>query len=113
MKVKQDTDSLHSDSTLSIPDYFIQWFKTYRKSDLAPATVDRYMTTYNYLVKELPNVPISTMTRMKYQMFINKYADYPHSKASVSKLHNHIKASVFDAVEDNLIDKDFTQRIKI
>ncbi|WP_373758296.1 tyrosine-type recombinase/integrase [Jeotgalibaca porci] len=110
---KKDSGNLHKDANLSVPDYFLQWFKTYRKSSLAPATVDRYMTSYNYLVKELANVPLSSMTRMKYQTFINKYADKPHSKASVTKLHNQIKASIFDAVEDGLIAKDFTQRIKI
>ena len=62
---KKDSGNLHEDTNLSVPDYFLQWFKTYRKSSLAPATVDRYMTSYNYLVKELANVPLSSMTRMK------------------------------------------------
>lgn len=71
------------------------------------------MNTYNYLVDKMEYEPLSKMTRMKYQSFINEYADAPHTKASVQKMHIQISSAISDALEDGLIEKDFTQKVNI
>lgn len=104
--------SPNNDSELKFVDYFWEWFETYRKETSAPATVDRYKTTYNTLVKYIGDERLTSMTRMKYQQFLNDYGQN-HAKASASKINNAVRSAVNYAIDDGLITKDFTHHITL
>lgn len=112
MEVAKATTGVQSVTDITFTDYFWQWFETYRKAKVAPATVARYKTTYNTLVLYLKDIQLTKMTRMRYQQFINEYGA-EHAKQSVSKINTAVRAAILDAIEDGLIDKDFTNRITL
>lgn len=97
---------------VTFTDYFWTWYKTYRQANLAPATIDRYKTIYNVLLSHFAGKLLRDITRMDYQKFLNDYAD-SHAKASVEKIHHAVKAAITDAVDDDIIKKNFALRITI
>jgi len=111
-----------ADSSITFADYYENWLKIYKFGKRSPITEQEYRYTLRQITDLLGNVRLNSMTRTRYQKFLNDFthgsdeqrakrkltgsASY-HSKASVQKLHGHIHAAVIDAVADGLIKSDF------
>ena len=56
-----------------------------------------------------PNVHMNELDRQSYQKILNLYAQN-HEKTTTLDFHHHLKASLFDAVDDGLLKADPTRR---
>lgn len=127
-QAKFDQSIGKTDTTTVFTDYYEKWLETYKFGKVARITEQEYRYTLRQIVELLPNIKLSSMTRLRYQQFINEFVhgntkqraqrqladDQPyHSKSSVEKLHGHIHAAIIDAVADNLIKTDFCLHVEL
>ncbi|KIO93961.1 Integrase [Levilactobacillus brevis] len=95
-------------------DYFTEWFKIFRKPNIADATAERYQYTINTITKYFGNTLLRKMTRLNTRNFSIGTAlamvnlEKTHSKESAAKINVHIRAAVRNAVNDGVISRDFT-----
>lgn len=102
-----------SKSSLRFVDYYLDWYHTFKEPTIAPATKRRYRATINTIMAYFPVQKIGDITRTDYQKMLNDFAygsddGTSHAKASVQKLNVQIRECVRDAIQDGIIDKDFT-----
>ena len=97
-------------------EYFDQWVKTYKGTlehplnSIRPNTLREYLLDSKRIHQGFGNIKLTQITRLKYQKFINQFGA-THSKVTVTKFHNHIRACVKFAINDGLINKDFTKGV--
>ncbi|MCM3412657.1 tyrosine-type recombinase/integrase [Metabacillus litoralis] len=91
-----------------IDEYFDKWVKLY-KAHLTQTTQKHYEYTFRAIRAHFQGKPLQEISRHDYQFFINEYGSNK-SKESVEKLNSHIRACVKDAVEEQIIQNDFTRK---
>lgn len=89
--------------------YYAQWVKVYKEGAIRKVTMDKYLMTQSWLIKLIPNLIISDLTRANYQQLLNDYATY-HERQTTMDFHHQLKGAVMDAVDDGLIDRDPTRK---
>lgn len=90
-------------------EYFRGWVKDY-KVDISSITLKRYESTLETIITHFGNTPIQSITKRQYQQFLNVYG-LTHAKETTRKLNTHIRACVRNAIEENIIYKDFTRDV--
>lgn len=98
--------------SITFPDYFDMWLKTYKKPKLAYATLHRYQITQKVIQHEFAGVNIKSINRQRYQKFVNKFGA-THAPSSVVKMNALIRAVVNSAILDDYLTKDFTKKVTI
>lgn len=88
-------------------DYFLEWYKTYRKERISFVTRKAYLLAYKLLKEYFGETHISKLNRQKYQLFLNSIGK-KLSKETVKKSNSLIKSAVKNAVADGVIHRDFT-----
>lgn len=91
-----------------IDKYFDNWLILY-KSHLSLTTQQHYDYTSKAIKSYFGSKPLQEIGRHDYQLFINEYGS-GRSKEAVEKLNTHIRACVKDAVEEQIINSDFTRK---
>ena len=71
--------------------------------------MQKYMLSLKWIKKIAPRLHIKEINRITYQELLNKYAE-KHERQSTMDFHHQIKASILDAVDDGLIEKDPTRK---
>ncbi|POH17439.1 site-specific integrase [Fructilactobacillus sanfranciscensis] len=89
--------------------YFYQWMKLYKKDAVRDATYQKYQMTQRQLVKLAPDMLLSDLTRLTYQQLLNDYAE-SHERQTTMDFHRHLKSSIVDALEEELLKKDPTRK---
>lgn len=112
MEVKKANNVPIAQAEQTFPEYFNNWYETYKEPKIAPATKLRYKDSYRLILLNFSGIKLTEMTRSIYQQFINEFGQV-HSVASVKKFHSHMRAAVTDAYADGLIPRDFTHNISI
>lgn len=98
--------------------YFRQWVRIYKgelgknTNAVRPNTLREYLLDEKRITQDLGKLKIKDITRFHYQNFINEFGE-THAQITVKKLHNHIRACVKYAIEDGLIQRDFTQGVHL
>lgn len=90
-------------------DYFENWYNRYKKSVISRSTLEHYKYTLAAIKEYFGKAYIQNITRHDYQDFLNSYGS-TRAKETVEKVHSHVKACVFDALEENLIRIEFTRK---
>lgn len=104
---KQSFDgTLSKDSNTPFPDYFNQWYQTFKEPMIRDRTKATYVQTSHVIQKYFKNVPIGKITRSSYQTFLSDFGKN-HSKETVNKRNSHIHAAVKNALYDGVIRRDF------
>lgn len=92
--------------------YFDYWYEKYKENSVTDSTLRHYHLSSTIIHKYFGTKNLQEINREDYQAFINWYgAD--HSKETISKVNGHIRACVQNAILDDLISKDFTQRTEL
>lgn len=91
-------------------DYMWEWYKTFRKGKYSKRNDKDIELAIHTATKFFKQTKIKSITRAKYQEFINWYGE-THASASVKKVHTYTKACLQDAYNDKLIDRDPTYRV--
>ena len=104
--------SRKSYSTKLFYKYYLDWIHLYKDNAVRPGTLDKYYLVQRQIKKLVPNLHMNELNRQNYQKILNLYAE-THEKATTMDFHHHLKASIYDAVDDGLLEKDPTRRIII
>lgn len=92
--------------------YYMQWIRLYKENAIRPVTLEKYYLTYRMLRKLAPDLHLNELDRRAYQAILNKYA-LTHERKTVMDFHHHLKASLVDAVDDGIIERDPSRRVII
>lgn len=94
-----------------IDEYFDKWFKLY-KTNISVTTRHHYQYTSRAIKDHFGSKPLQEITKHDYQMFINQFGSNK-AKETVEKVNTHIRACVKDAVDEQIIHRDFTRKAVI
>lgn len=94
-----------------IDEYFDKWFKLY-KTNISVTTRNHYEYTSRAIKDHFGNKSLQEITKHDYQMFINEFGSNK-AKETVEKVNTHIRACVKDAVDEQIIHRDFTRNAVI
>jgi integrase len=92
--------------------YYAQWIKIYKEGAIRHVTMIKYHQTEVWLKKLIPELCICDMNRLSYQNLLNEYASC-HERQTTMDFHHHLKASILDAVDEGLIEKNPTRKAVI
>ena len=90
-------------------EYYAQWIKVYKEGAIRKVTMDKYLMTYSWLKKLIPNVKVCEMTRITYQQLLNDYAEC-HERQTTMDFHHQLKCANIDAVDEGMIARDPTRK---
>ena len=76
---------------------------------MRPVTLNKYYLVQRKLRELAPDLHMNELDRQSYQRILNLYAK-DHEKTTTLDFHHHLKASLFDAVDDGLLKADPTRR---
>lgn len=96
----------------ALPDYFWQWYQTFKEPIISAKTKKSYEYTYHVLQKYFKTTALSDINRTTYQSFLSQYGKNK-AKETVNKINVHVKACIKNAVYDGLIKRDFTTQTAI
>ncbi|MBR6434067.1 MAG: site-specific integrase [Aeriscardovia sp.] len=96
-------------SNQTIPKYFQQWMRLYKKDAVRDVTYRKYESTLRWLRRLCLRVTLRQLDRPLYQSIINAYAQ-SHEQSTVMEFHHQIRAALLDALEDGLIAHDPTRK---
>jgi len=93
--------------SIAIDEYFDNWVNLY-KTQLSVATLKHYKYTSERIKEYFGSKPIQDISKHDYQKFLNQLGS-DKSKETVEKVNGHIRACVLDAVDEQIINRDFTR----
>lgn len=99
----------HKYSTRLFYKYYLDWIHLYKDNAVRPVTLNKYYLVQRKLQELAPNLHMNELNRQSYQKILNLYAQN-HEKTTTLDFHHHLKASLFDAVDDGLLKADPTRR---
>lgn len=118
-KLKEGISSI--DSNVPFPDYFENWYKTFKKSSISARTQHSYEYTLKILKEYFGAITLEKMNRTLYQNFLNKFggnhskqtvAKYIKSHSGESKTSTDISESSSSIVESSSRSESFPQSAK-
>ena len=89
--------------------YFKQWMELYKKDAVREVTYAKYKLTHRNLRRLVPDLTLDNLSRLAYQQLLNDYAR-THERQTVLDFHRHIRSSLIDALEEQLIHRDPTRK---
>lgn len=89
--------------------YYLDWIHLYKDHAVRKVTLNKYYLIQRKLRQLAPDVHMNELDRRQYQKILNLYA-IDHEKATTLDFHHHLKASIFDAIDDGLLKSDPTRR---
>lgn len=92
--------------------YFKDWMTLYKQGAVRPVTYQKYVITHQHLVKLAPRLKTSRLSRATYQQLLNDFAQN-HERQTVLDFHHHLKSSIIDAMEEDILKRDPTRKIVI
>lgn len=103
--------AFHKDRT-PFYDYFNNWVDLYKKDKISTMTLKHYTYTANLIKEHFQGKFITDIDRKDYQAFLNQIGS-SRAKETVAKVNMHIRSCVEDALEDKVINADFTRKTEI
>ena len=89
--------------------YYLDWIHIYKDNAVRQVTLNKYYLVQRRLKELAPDLHMNELNRRNYQRILNLYAQN-HEKTTTLDFHHHLKASLFDAVDDGLLKSDPTRR---
>lgn len=113
-KLEQELNTINVNlKDVSLVDYYQQWNETYKQaSSLSYITKNRYSTFAKSIAKYFKDMRLRDVKRSTYQGFINWYG-HSHGYSSISKLNSAIRQCIGYAIDDDVIQKDFTHNVQL
>lgn len=97
---------------MKFADYYENWITTYKAGAVRDVTMKKYRMALVWLRKLAPDLMISQINRLTYQNLLNEYAK-EHEHQTTTDFHHLLKASILDAIDDGLIQRDPTRKVVI
>ena len=93
-------------------DYYKQWIDTYKRGAIRDATLKKYQSAYQWLLKLVPDIKLADLDRIKYQNLLNEYAE-THERQTVIDFNRYLKSAILDAFDEGLISRDPTRKVVV
>lgn len=93
-------------------EYFYEWMTTFKKGTVKKVTYQKYEMTHRHLKRIAPDVELSDLNRANYQNIINEYGK-DHAKTTVGDFHTQLKACLYEAFDERLIDRNPARRVVV
>lgn len=93
-------------------DYYENWIMTYKAGAIRDVTMQKYQMALNWVRKLVPDLTLSQINRLTYQNLLNDYAK-EHERQTTIDFHHLLKASILDAIDDGLMQRDPTRKVVI
>lgn len=98
-------------NNISFADYYMRWFKDVKAGQYVKNTENRYRHVGKLIINYFADKPLNKIVRRDYQAFLNSYANN-HAKESVQKVNSYVREMVDSAIDEGIIYKDFTKRVR-
>lgn len=92
--------------------YYKNWLRMYKEGAVRDVTLKKYQMTLSWVERLAPELKVSELTRMSYQLLLNDYA-LCHERQTTMDFHHQLKGAILDAVDEGLIQKDPTRKVII
>lgn len=92
--------------------YFKEWVSLYKVGAVREVTLQKYRMTEQKLRELAPDLKLRELDRYSYQQLLNDYA-LTHEKQTTMDFHHHLKGSIFDAVDEGLLQQNPTRKVVI
>ncbi|MBS4221861.1 tyrosine-type recombinase/integrase [Lederbergia citrea] len=89
--------------------YFKEWIDIYKQPTVSPTTLNHYEYSLKAVKEHFSGIPIQSIKRPEYQKFLNWFGANK-AKETVDKVHRHIRSCIQDAMEEQIIQIDFTRK---
>lgn len=113
---KHEMSKMQGDDLLSaskpFSQYFTEWYDTYKSPSVSSSTRDNYSYSLMKITEFFGDTKISDVTRSRYQTFLNTLASN-YARETVAKIAGHCRACVLDAIEDGVLQRNFTLRVSV
>jgi integrase len=106
------TGVISAKKDIELSKYFDYWYKTYKENKVTESTLRHYVLTSKIIKKYFGIKKIQKITREDYQSFLNWYGAN-HAKETIAKINGYVRACAKNAILDDIITKDFTQRTEL
>ncbi|CUR63420.1 site-specific integrase [Leuconostoc gasicomitatum] len=100
-----------SRATITLPEYFLEWYERYRKPNIRESTQMRYISEYNRVKILFEGVKLEQLNTPLVQDKLDEYGKTV-APATLSKFWDIVKSCLRDAQIDGLIKKDIWTRVK-
>ncbi|QED46966.1 site-specific integrase [Cytobacillus dafuensis] len=97
---------------IPLNEYFASWIKLYKEPKVSRVTLEHYLYSLKAVKDYFQEMPIQDVKRQNYQKFLN-WLGKDKAKETVAKINGHIKACVKDAIEEQMIQIDFTRKTEL
>ena len=95
-----------------LTDYFENWIHVYKENAVSEDTLKKYQTSLSHLKIIASGVTLNELDRLQYQQILNRYAE-THERQTTMDFHHQLKASLLDAFDDALLNRDPTRKVVI
>lgn len=103
---------MNKKSKIVFATYFEEWIKIYKDGAIRKVTMNKYLLSLSWVKKLAPKLKINEIDRVAYQQLLNDYAKC-HERQTTMDFHHHLKASLLDAVDEGLLERDPTRKVII
>jgi integrase len=93
-------------------DYYKDWFEVYKFPSIKEPTKVVYRRNFKAIYNFFGETHIKAIDRRQYQKFINWFGK-DHAKITVRKVNTSISSCVQYAIDDGILQKNFTHRVSI
>ena len=90
-------------------EYYEKWITVYKEGAIRSVTMKKYKLTLKWIKKLAPTLETKDLTRITYQKLLNDYAEC-HERQSTMDFHHQLKASILDAVDEGIVERDPTRK---
>lgn len=93
-------------------EYFYNWIELYKAPKVSLTTLKHYEYSLKVIKEYFSAKPLQDIKRQDYQKFLN-WLGFNRAKETVAKINGHIKSCIKDAIEDQIIQIDFTRKAEL
>lgn len=112
LELKKKSTNLEKREYITLADYYNDWIKTYKLGKYSRNTELRYIAFGKSIYQYFGNSLLKDITKADYQKFIDQYSK-SRSKASVRRVNGYVSTVLDDAIDEQLISRDFTHNVLI
>ncbi len=107
-----DTNNYINTTNFTVSEWLDIWLKDYKKNLIKPTTLSTYKNRIeNHLKPNLGHIKLKDLTTHKVQIFVNKLIDENISPKHISGIINVLKASIEQAILNEMLNKNVTKNI--
>ncbi|NVY96931.1 hypothetical protein HU830_07180 [Lactobacillus sp. DCY120] len=112
IELRKKATNVEKREIITFADYFSNWIQVYKLGKYSRNTELRYLAFGKKIYEYFGNTLLKDITKANYQQFIDQYS-VNRSKASVRRVNGYVSTIVHEAIEEQLIYRDFTHNILI